>query len=223
MFKLERVRNMPFYPVNLHLTGQSCVVVGGGAVAERKVMPLLAAQAKVTVISPQLTPRLAQLAEVRRIVHIARNYRQGDLKDMFLVICATDHRDVNLEAAQAAKQQGALINVVDAPDLGNFSVPAQVTSGDLLITVSTGGKTPVMAKRLREELAAKYGPEYGQYIALLGRLRDELKARLANTKEREAFWRESVNQDILDLLKQGKIKEAEAKVRNAISSIGLKP
>ncbi|MDD4601389.1 Siroheme synthase [bioreactor metagenome] len=222
MFRLERVVKMPFYPVNLHLDGQTCVVVGGGAVAERKVMPLLAANAKVAVISPQLTPRLAELAKVRRIVHIARYYRQGDLQDAFLVICATDHQEVNRQAAQAAKQQGALINVADAPELGNFSVPAQVTSGDLLITVSTGGKNPVMARRLREELAATYGPEYGEYIALLGRIRVELKERLASTKEREAFWRESIDQDILELLRQRKIKEAEAKVRNAISSIGLK-
>lgn len=211
---------MPFYPINLHLAGRICAVVGGGAVAERKATALLAAEAKVTVFSPQLTPRLAQMAEARRIVHIARAYEQDDLKGFFLVICATDNKAVNRLAAEEAQQNGALVNVADNPGLGNFSVPAQVASGDLLLTVSTGGKTPVMARRLREELARTYGPEYGAYIALLGRLRSEIKAQLTTAKEREAFWRESINQDILELLRQGKFKEAEAKVRHAISSAG---
>lgn len=212
---------MPFYPVNLQLAGRRCIVVGGGAVAERKVMPLLNAQADVTVISPQLTPRLAQLAEARRIVHIARLYEPGDLQGAFLVVCATDSRIVNEQAAEEAQQISALINVVDNAELGNFSVPAQVTSGDLLITVSTGGKTPVMARRIREELAITYGPEYGLYIDLLGRLRAEMKARLATSKDRESFWRESIDQEILELIRQGKIKEAEARVKNAISSTGV--
>lgn len=211
---------MPFYPVNLQLSGQHCVVLGGGAVAERKVMPLLTANAKVSVISPQLTPRLAQLAEARRIIHVNRHYRLGDLQGAFLVICATDNGSVNKQAAQEARQQRALVNVADAPDLGNFSVPAQVNSGDLLITVSTGGKTPAMAKRLREELAATYGPEYGLYIDLLGKLRSNMKARLATSKEREEFWRDNLDKEVLDLLRLGKIKDAEDRIKNAIGSTG---
>lgn len=213
---------MPFYPVVLHLAGQSCAVVGGGAVAERKVLPLLNAEAKVTVISPQLTPRLAELAEARLIVHIDRLYNFGDLKGFFLIICATDSKVVNQQAAAEAREYDALLNVADAPDLGNFSVPAQVAHGDLLMTVSTGGKTPAMARRLREELAQNYGPEYGMYIDLIGRLRQQMKVELATAKDRELFWRETINQDILDLLRQGKIKEAEARVRYAISSTWTK-
>lgn len=214
---------MPFYPVVLHLAGQRCVVVGGGAVAERKVLPLLSAEAKVTVISPQLTPRLAELAEARLIVHIDRLYQMGDVKGFFLIICATDNSDVNRQAAAEAREYGALVNVVDAPDLGNFSVPAQVTHGDLMITVSTGGRTPAMARRLKEELAQTYGPEYGMYIDLIGRLRQEMKGRLSTAKDREVFWRETIDKDVLELLRQGKIKEAEARVRYAISSTWTKP
>jgi len=214
---------MPFYPVVLHLAGQHCAVVGGGAVAERKVLPLLNAEAKVTVISPHLTPRLAEMAEARLIVHIDRPYRFGDLEGFFLIICATDKNDINQQAAVEARGYGALLNVADEPDLGNFSVPAQVVRGDLLITVSTGGKTPAMARRLREELAQQYGPEYGMYIDLLGKLRQEMKARLATAKDREVFWRETIDRDILELLRQGKIKEAEARVRYAISSTWTKP
>ncbi|MGI6092411.1 MAG: bifunctional precorrin-2 dehydrogenase/sirohydrochlorin ferrochelatase [Veillonellaceae bacterium] len=212
---------MPFYPVNLQLAGRRCIVVGGGTVAERKVMPLLNARADVTVISPQLTPRLAQLAEARRIIHIARLYKSGDLQGAFLVICATDSSIVNEQAAEEAQQMSALLNVVDNAELGNFSVPAQVTSGDLLITVSTGGKTPVMARRIREELARTYGPEYGLFIDLLGRLRSEMKAQLATSKDRENFWRKSIDQEILELIRQGKTKEAEDRVKNAVSSIGI--
>lgn len=211
---------MPFYPVNLQLSGQHCIVLGGGAVAERKVAPLLTANAKVSVISPQLTPRLAQLAEARRIIHVNRHYRPGDLQGAFLVICATDNGSVNKQAAQEAIQQRALVNVADAPDLGNFSVPAQVKSGDLLITVSTGGKTPAMAKRLREELAATYGPEYGLYIDLLGKLRSNMKARLATSRDREEFWRDNLDKEVLDLLRLGKIKDAEDRIKNAIGCTG---
>lgn len=211
---------MPFYPINLHLAGQRCIVIGGGAVAERKIMALLTAQAEITVISPGLTPRLAELVKARRIIHIARHYQQGDLQGYFLAICATDNKTVNAEAAAEAKQNNMLLNVVDNPEMGNFSVPAQVSSGDLLITVSTGGKSPLIARRIREELAETYGPEYGRYIALVSRMRMEIKTCLNSAKEREAFWRKSIDKATLELLKQGKIKEAEARVRDAISGIG---
>lgn len=211
---------MPFYPVNLQIAGKPCVVIGGGAVAERKVNALLKAEAVVTVISPQMTVALSRLAQMQHIKHVDRPYRQGDLAGFFLVICATDHRSVNRAAALEADERGLLLNVVDDPDLGNFSVPAQVTRGDLLLTVSTAGKSPALAKLLRQDLAARYGDEYGLYLELVAKIRAELKNVLATSKDREQFWRESIDEEVIILLRQGKINEAEAKIRNAVGSVG---
>lgn len=207
---------MPLYPVNLHLAGRPCAVIGGGTVAERKTEGLLAAGASVTVISPQLTPGLAAWVRQRRIRHLAKSYQTGDGQGFFIVICATSDEAVNRLAAAEARDNGALVNVVDAPELGDFSVPAKIEHGDLLLTVSTGGKSPALARRLREELAEHYGPEYGVYITMLERIRNQLKTELASSKAREVFWRQALNAEVLALLKQGKIKEAEARIKHAI-------
>jgi len=207
---------MSFYPVNLQLSHRSCIVVGGGQVAERKVGSLLVAGAHVTVLSPIVTASLAELIQEQTITHIPRFYQQGDVGNFFIVICATDNRNVNKLIAKEATLAGALVNVADAPELGNFSVPSQITRGDLLITVSTGGKSPALAKMLREELSKEYGPEYGLYLDLIGKARSEMKKSMGSSKEREAFWRQTIDYEVINLLKVGKLKEAEAKINNAI-------
>lgn len=213
---------MADYPINLRMANKKCIVVGGGTVACRKVKSLLAAGAEVAVLSPELTVELKEMQQRNQFNYIARPYRKGDLRGFFLVICATDDSAVNEAVAEEAEAAGILANVVDVPELGNFSVPAQVKRGDLLLTVSTGGKSPVLAKRLRQELAKLYGEEYGEYLNLLDKVRRELKQKLATPKEREFFWRETINEDILAMLRQGRIEEAEAMIRHAVSSIGIK-
>ena len=207
---------MPLYPVNLQISNRPCVVVGGGSVAERKALSLLTSGAAVTVLSPQVTEVLAALIQEKKMIHVARYYSQGDVTGFFIVICATDNKAVNKLIAEEAQAVGALVNVVDAPELGNFSVPSQINHGDLLITISTGGKSPALARKLRTELAKRYGPEYGQYLELLGKARDDMKKAIRSSKEREIFWRQTIDEDIINLLKNGKIKEAEAKIYNAI-------
>ena len=211
---------MPFYPVNLQINNRSCIVVGGGAVAERKVQSLLAAGACVTVLSPQLTKALAELYQAKKLTHIARIYEAGDLAGFFIVVCATDNEAVNRLAAEEASRAGALVNVADAPELGNFSVPSQILRGDLLITISTGGKSPALARVLGRELAEQYGPEYGQYLDLVANARVKMKKSTQSSKEREAFWRQTIDSEVINLLKNGKVKEAEAKIYNAIGCSG---
>ena len=212
---------MADYPINLRIAGKKCIVVGGGAVACRKVKSLLAAGADVTVFSPALTPELAEMVKKKQFNYVARPYQKGDLSGFFLVICATDDPSVNEAVAEEAEEAGILANVVDVPELGNFSVPAQVKRGDLLLTVSTGGKSPAMAKKLRQELAKQYGEEYGEYLDMLDKIRRELKQRLATSKQRELFWRETIDENVLALLRQGRIEEAEAVICHAVSSIGI--
>jgi precorrin-2 dehydrogenase/sirohydrochlorin ferrochelatase len=212
---MEGCDNVPFYPVNLHMEGRRCAVIGGGNVAERKVLSLLQAKAVVTIISPQITEKLQELARRGIVAYENRTYQPGDASGFFLLICAADDNRVNRRAAAEARATGALVNVVDAPELGSFTVPSQVSRGDLLFTVSTGGKSPALAKKLRRELEQKYGPEYEVYLELLTGIRDEIKNELPRAKDREAFWRQTIDQEILPLVRQGKIKEAEDKIRNA--------
>jgi len=137
-----------------------------------------------------------------------------------VVICTTDNGPVNKMVAEEGIRLDILVNVADAPELGNFSVPSQISHGDLLFTISTGGKSPALAKKLREELGERYGPEYGIYLELVAKVRAQMKTRLSTAKEREAFWRETLDQEVIILLKEGKIEEAEAKIKNAISCSG---
>lgn len=211
---------MTLYPVNLNINNRSCIVIGGGSVAERKVNALLAAGACVTVLSPEVTPKLTELIQQKRVVHVARTYVAGDVAGSFIVICATNHGEVNKLVADEAHKGGALVNVADAPELGNFNVPAQITHGDLLITLSTGGKSPALAKKLRAELAERYGPEYGIYLELLAEARVKMKKNMQSAKEREIFWRQAIDNEVINLLKDGNIKEAEAKINNAIGCFG---
>ncbi|WP_110954029.1 precorrin-2 dehydrogenase/sirohydrochlorin ferrochelatase family protein [Anaerosinus massiliensis] len=211
---------MAVYPVNLNIEGKPCAVIGGGKVAYRKVKALLKAKANVTVISPMLVDELTQFVEQAAIMHSAKVYSRGDLNVYFLVICATDHSEVNQKAALEAKKAGALVNIVDDESYSDFIVPAQVSRGDLLFTVSTGGKSPALARQLRAELADTYGMEYEMYLDLVARIRSELKENLRTSQERGEFWEKAMNQNILDLLRQGKLNEAEARIKDAIGSIG---
>lgn len=211
---------MELYPINLKLAGRRCAVVGGGAVAARKVTLLAAAEAQVTVFSPLLAPGLASLVEARHLTWVPRVYAPGDLYNFFLVFCATDQPEVNRQAAAAARAAGALVNCADAPELSDFYVPAHIAHGDLLITVSTGGGSPALARRLKEDIAARYGPEYGHYLTLIAKLRPEIKDRLSTAKKREKFWRETIDNEALNLIKNGKFSEAEERIRHAACCTG---
>lgn len=207
---------MSFYPVNLQINNRSCLVVGGGSVAERKVQSLLAAGASVAVLSPEITESLADMARERRITYISRCYQHGDIDGFFIVICATNNKEVNQWIADEANQAGALVNVIDAPEDGNFVVPSQIARGDLLLTVSTNGKSPALAKKIGAQLAQQYGPEYGLYLDLLAKARLKIKEVISSSKERELFWRQMIDDQVINLLKEGKIQEAEARINNAI-------
>ena len=214
--------SMTYYPINLKLNDKRCVVVGGGTVAQRKVLSLLAGGALVMIISPNITDALRELVFEDKVVYLARPYQVGDVQNFFIVVCASDDRLVNAAAAREAKAYGALVNSVDDLEACDFFVPAQVAQGDLLFTVSTGGKSPAMTKLLCEEIAENYGAEYGLYLEFVAKLRNEIKPCIGSTAERELFWQKSLNREILSLLKAGKLKEAEAEIRNAVSRIGIK-
>lgn len=169
------------YPAFLELAGRRAVVVGGGSVAERKALSLLKAKAEVTIISPELTPRLSRLVDKGRVSHRARSYRRGDVKGTFLVVAATDSGAIN---ARVADDAPCLCNVVDAPELSNFIVPSVMDRGDLSIAVSTGGVSPALARSIRLELEKYYGPEFADFLRRVKVERKRLMESIEDRSER---------------------------------------
>ncbi len=165
---------MRYYPINLDVRGRRVVVIGGGPVAYQKVRPLVRAGAKVILIAPGLEVRLDRLIREREIVGKKRGYRPGDLRGASLAIAATDDTALHEQIRREATREGVLLNVVDRPERCDFTVPARVECGDLLLTISTGGAAPALAKRLRQDLEKQF-EGYGSLVRLLKRRRAELK------------------------------------------------
>ena len=202
------------YPIFAVIEDKPCLVVGGGAVGERKVADLMAAGARVTVVSPTLTPELAALAHRGEISYLPEDFRAAQVEGMALVMAATDDPEVNAAVSAAAQARAIWVNVADAPELCTFIVPAQVRRGDLTVAISTGGASPALARKLREELQQRFGPEYAPYLALLKGIRERLLAdrrghpdnsrlfhRLVDSPLREAVARGD-RARILNLLKE---------------------
>jgi precorrin-2 dehydrogenase/sirohydrochlorin ferrochelatase len=205
---------MHYYPINLNLNGKKCVIIGGGEVAERKAGTILSAGGEVFVISPNLTAELLAMAEKGMLVWQKRIYQTGDMniEDFFAAVCATDNAEVNLSAAQEAKQKKILVDMADNMPMSDFTVPAHVRRGDLIIAVSTGGKSPAFAREIRKEISAAYGEEYGTYLELIAKMRSEMKNALPEPKDRETFWRHGLDREALSLLREGKTDEAKEKL-----------
>lgn len=207
---------MKYYALYADLENKKCVVIGGGEVAERKVVSLLECHADVIVISPLLTEHLERLAHARTIKYLRRTYRRGDLEGAFLVIGATDNSELNAIIYQEACQKNILVNIVDDPEKCSFVVPSVVDRGDLLISISTSGSCPALAKRLRKKLQEEFGEEYVDYLKLLQDARDKIKQKYESPKERKESLDRVLDLDILPLLKEGKRDLAEKKVRGCI-------
>jgi precorrin-2 dehydrogenase/sirohydrochlorin ferrochelatase len=165
------------YLVNLVLDGRPVMVVGGGAVAVRKVHDLLAAGACVTVVAPGACEQIQALAAAGRVQFNRRAYATGDLEGAFLVVAATGEEVVNARVAEDAGALGILVNVVDRPALCTFTLPATVRRGDLTLAVATQGRCPALARAIREELEGRYGPEYAEVVRMLGELRNRMRER----------------------------------------------
>ena len=191
------------YPVCLEISDKLCVVVGGGSVAERKVLGLLTAGAQVRIISPQLTRSLTQLADEGRIKWLERGYAQGDLAGALLIFAATDNKEVQEAVFTEAGRAGQLVNVIDAPARCSFHVPAVVRRGDLTLAVSTGGKSPAVAAMVRKQLAQSYGEEYSQLLDLISRLREQVLAGDGDSTERKILFQNILHDDIVHWIKSG--------------------
>jgi|SRR5450755_53185 precorrin-2 dehydrogenase/sirohydrochlorin ferrochelatase len=181
---------MTLFPMFMKLEGRSCLVVGAGTIGEPKISSLIAAGASIRVVAPRATAAVAEWAQTRAITWEARTFNGADLDGTFMVIAATNSRDVNAAIFHEARQRNILCNVVDDPEYCDFYYPAVVRRGDLQLAISTNGQSPALAQRIRRELEIQFGPEYGEWLEELGRKRQQLFASKIDPDERRHLLHE---------------------------------
>jgi precorrin-2 dehydrogenase/sirohydrochlorin ferrochelatase len=195
---------MRYFPIQLDIRGRACLVVGGGGVGTRKVTSLLACGARVTVVSPAASEELRGLADRGQIELRRREYVSADIQDMFLVIGATDDETLNRRISADAERARLLCNIADRPEKCNFILPAVVQRGDLVVTVSTSGRSPALAKKLRRELQAQFGEEYARLLDLMGAVRRRLLAQAHAPEEHKPIFERLIHSDILTWIREGR-------------------
>ena len=188
---------MKYYPIFLDIKGRSCLVVGGGDVGTRKVEMLLDCGASVTVVSINVSDTLNRLSEDKRILLIKRAYRPSDLDGRFLLIGATNDEDLNQQLSLDAEKRNLLCNIADRPEACSFILPAIIRRGDLVLAVSTSGKSPALAKKLRKELERQFGEAYAVLLDLMGAVRKRLLTQKHAPEEHKPFFQKIIYSDII--------------------------
>ncbi len=191
-----------YYPIFLNIEGFSCVVIGGGGVAERKVRQVVAAGAKVRVVSPRLTDALKTWVRQGRLQWWKRLYRRGDLRGARLVFAATNNPQVHAKILEEARKEGVWLNAVDDPQHCDFVVPSMVHRGNLTIAISTQGLSPALSKKIRKDLENQFGPEYEIFLQLLGTLRQRRLPKGRGQKIRSERLSALVNSPALDWIRK---------------------
>jgi len=201
---------MKYYPVHLDINNRNCLVVGGGGVGTRKVKTLLDCGARVIVVSPEVSQQLRDLATSGEIKLEERSYKSEDLNDMFLVIGATDDEKLNKQISSDADRLNTLCNIADRPEVCNFILPSIVHRDDLVITISTSGKSPALAKELRKSLENQFGEEYGALLHLLGAIRKKLLQQAHEPEVHKPLFEQLINSDLIVMIQKGKTEEINA-------------
>ena len=195
---------MRYYPVNLDIKNRKCLVVGGGSVGTRKVITLLDCGAIVTVISPDAAEKLLELAGNGSIRWEKRSYLASDLDGMFLVIGATDDEELNRQISADAEKLNMLCNIADRPEVCNFILPAIVNRGDLVISISTSGKSPAFAKKLRKQLEKQFGVEYAEFLRLMGAIREKLLSEKHEPEAHKHLFEQLIKSDLVEMIKNNR-------------------
>ena len=193
---------MKYYPVCLDIRNRDCLVVGGGAVASRKVKTLLESGAKVTVVSPVFTDELTGI-DKDALVLVQRPYQSSDVVGRFLVIGATDNETLNRKISLDAEKNNILCNIADLPDACNFILPSIVKRGDLQLAISTSGNSPAFAKHMRKTLEKHIGEEYTEFLKLMGAIRKKLLDTRHAPEEHKPLFEALINRGLLELVKDG--------------------
>ncbi|MGE5398657.1 MAG: bifunctional precorrin-2 dehydrogenase/sirohydrochlorin ferrochelatase [Chitinophagales bacterium] len=207
------------FPVIMDLKERRCLIIGGGEVALRKVHNLLDCGAEITVITPSPGQDLYRLAEERRLVLIERVFQDDDILGSCLVFAATNNKDVNERIHELAVKMNIPVNVVDDPENCSFFVPSTLRRGHLLISVSTEGYSPLLARKIRENLETVFGSEYEDYIELLGDSRELVKKLFNREEDRRMVFGAIIDLDLLPLVQSGRKQEAKERILQCIYSL----
>jgi len=203
------------YLISVLLQNRRVAVIGGGNVAERKIMSLLDTGAKVTVIAPEVTEKIKSLANEGKLSLKQRDFIDGDIERNFFVIVSTDSDEVNRRISRLAREKGVLVNCVDTPEECDFFVPSFFRRGSLTLAISTGGKIPALAKKIRRELQILYGKEFAAYIDSLAEARGKIiKDSILNAQQKRELIEKLLESNLLSLLKEGKKNEATKFIRD---------
>jgi siroheme synthase-like protein len=214
---MEKSQVAVYYPIYLNICDRKCIVIGGGQVALRKVQILLEYGAEVDVISPELDPELLKLANGNQVRTFPREYKDGDLNNAFVAIAATDSDEINRQVAAEARKKSILINVVDDAEYSDFIVPSVMRRGDITITVSTSGKSPALAKKLRTQIEQDIGEEYVPLTDLIAEVRGEIIR--TGTEVSGNSWQEALDLPaLLKLLTEGGRGKAKHYLLNSLKA-----
>lgn len=201
---------MKYYPVHLDINNRNCLVVGGGGVGTRKVKTLLDCGARVTLVSPKVSPQLRDLAASGDIILKERSYQSDDLSNLFLVIGATDDEKLNKQISSDADRLNTLCNIADRPEVCNFILPSIVHRDDLVITISTSGKSPALAKKLRKALENQFGKEYGTLLRLMGAIRKKLLQQAHEPEAHKPLFEQLLNSDLIGMIQEGEVEKIDS-------------
>ncbi len=208
---------MDFLPVFLDLRGKRCLVVGGGAVAERKTSMLLRAGAAVEVVAPTIGEALTARAAAGEVAVTRRGFEPGDVAGALLVVAATGEHALNRRIAAAASAAGVYVNAVDQPDDSTLIMPSVVDRSPVVIAIGTGGNAPVLARLLRARLETLIPPAYGELARLLGSLRGRVKAAIPEQRARRAFWESILDGPAPELFFAGRREQALAAIETRLA------
>jgi precorrin-2 dehydrogenase/sirohydrochlorin ferrochelatase len=205
-----------YYPINVDVRNQPCLVVGGGGVGERKVRTLLDCGARVTVVTTEATAHIRELASQNKIDLKIGGYQADDLKGQFLVIGATDNEEINEAISEEASERQMLCNIADRPAACSFVLPAIVRQGDLLIAISTSNKSPAVARRIRQTLQKEFGPEYGTLLNLMGAIRQKLLAQSKSPEAHKQMFEHLLDEGLLDMIREDRIGAVDELLEKAL-------
>lgn len=200
---------MRYYPILLDVHDKKCIVIGAGNVGERKVETLLQCGARVEIIGKTLSHKLNDLVDKGRINYVASEYTESHLDGALLVIGATDEPELNARIAEDAQKKGIFFNIVDRPHLCSFIVPSIITRGDLIVTFSTCGKSPALAKKLRKKYEAAFGQEYAIFLELMGKIRSKILSQSTDSLQNKRIFEQLVSSSLLEWIKGGELERID--------------
>ena len=215
------MKRFPYYPIFLDIEGRAVVIIGGGNVCARKAETMMSYGARVTVVSPEFTEEIETWAGAGSLEIRRKRYEESDLDGANIVIASTDDQTVNEQIAADCRRRRIPVNVVDVTPLCEFIVPAIIDKGSITIAVSTGGKSPAIARTLKEDLQRLVGPEYTEVNDLLGTLRDSAKRVLPTDVDRKRFFDGIISRGILGMLREGRRVDAYRAIAEACGAAGV--